>query len=286
MNSLLKLCEPAIRKGKKIEAKLEITNINRVTGTILSSEIAREHGETGLEEDSIKLSFVGSAGQSFGAFLAPGVTMKLIGDSNDYIGKGLSGGKIIVVPPENANFNPSENVIIGNVAFYGAIKGEAYIRGIAGERFCVRNSGMTAVVEGIGDHGCEYMTGGCVAVIGRTGRNFAAGMSGGIAYVYNSDGELDQNCNKELVSLECLEDKDLAQLKEMLEKHLKNTGSDVAGNILDNWDSEAKNFVKVIPNDYKKVVAVLDEELAKGTDRDEAMLIAFENITGKKIEIA
>ena len=286
MNTLLKLCEPAIKDGKKIEAKLEITNINRVTGTILSSEIARAHGEEGLPEDSIKLNFVGSAGQSFGAFLAPGVTMKLEGDSNDYIGKGLSGGKIIVVPRKEAKFVPSENVIIGNVAFYGAIKGEAYIRGTAGERFCVRNSGMTAVVEGIGDHGCEYMTGGCVAVIGKTGRNFAAGMSGGIAYVYNKDGSLDKNCNKELVGLETLSDKDIAKLKEMLENHVKYTGSDVAENMLNNWSEEVKNFVKVIPNDYKKVITVLDEELEKGTDRDEAMLIAFENVTGKKVEIA
>ena len=277
---------PGIKDGKKIEAKLEITNINRVTGTILSSEIARAHGEEGLPEDSIKLNFVGSAGQSFGAFLAPGVTMKLEGDSNDYIGKGLSGGKIIVVPRKEAKFVPSENVIIGNVAFYGAIKGEAYIRGTAGERFCVRNSGMTAVVEGIGDHGCEYMTGGCVAVIGKTGRNFAAGMSGGIAYVYNKDGSLDKNCNKELVGLETLSDKDIAKLKEMLENHVKYTGSDVAENMLNNWSEEVKNFVKVIPNDYKKVITVLDEELEKGTDRDEAMLIAFENVTGKKVEIA
>ena len=286
MNTLLKLCEPAIKDGKKIEAKLEITNINRVTGTILSSEIARAHGEEGLPEDSIKLNFVGSAGQSFGAFLAPGVTMKLEGNSNDYIGKGLSGGKIIVVPRKEAKFIPSENVIIGNVAFYGAIKGEAYIRGTAGERFCVRNSGMTAVVEGIGDHGCEYMTGGYVAVIGKTGRNFAAGMSGGIAYVYNKDGSLDKNCNKELVGLETLSDKDIAKLKEMLENHVKYTGSDVAENMLNNWSEEVKNFVKVIPNDYKKVITVLDEELEKGTDRDEAMLIAFENVTGKKVEIA
>jgi glutamate synthase (ferredoxin) len=286
MNTLLKLCAPAIKEGKKIEAKLEITNINRVTGTILSSEITRAHGEAGLPDDSIKLNFVGSAGQSFGAFLAPGVTMKLEGDSNDYIGKGLSGGKIIVVPPADAKFVPSENVIIGNVAFYGAIKGEAYIRGTAGERFCVRNSGMTAVVEGIGDHGCEYMTGGYVAVIGKTGRNFAAGMSGGVAYVLNKDGDFEKSCNKELVGLEALSDKDIAKLKEMLENHVKYTSSDVAQAILDNFENEVKSFIKVIPNDYKKVITVLDEELEKGTDKDEAMLIAFENVTGKKVEIA
>ncbi len=286
MNTLLKLCEPAIRNGKKIEAKLKITNINRVTGTILSSEIARAHGEEGLPDDSIKLHFVGSAGQSFGAFLAPGVTMKLEGDSNDYIGKGLSGGKIIAVPPSDVKFTPSENVIIGNVAFYGAIKGEAYIRGCAGERFCVRNSGMSAVVEGIGDHGCEYMTGGCVAVIGKTGRNFAAGMSGGTAYVYDKDGELDKNCNKELVLLEKLDKKDAEILRSMIEKHYEYTKSDIAKNILDDWENESKHFVKVIPSDYKKVVTVLDDELSKGTDRDAALLMAFENVTGKKIDVA
>ena len=286
VNTLLRVCRGAIYDGKKIEAKLEITNIDRVTGTILSSEITRAHGEEGLPDDSIKLHFVGSAGQSFGAFLAAGVTLKLEGDSNDYIGKGLSGGRIIVVPPEDAKFSPSENVIIGNVAFYGAIKGEAYIRGIAGERFCVRNSGMTAVVEGIGDHGLEYMTGGAVAVIGETGRNFAAGMSGGTAYVYDKNKNLDKNCNKELILLEKLDKKDTETLKAMLEKHYEYTGSDVAKAILDNWDSEIKKFVKVIPRDYKKVITVLDEELSNGTDRDTALLRAFENVTGKKIEIA
>lgn len=286
MNTLLHLCAPAIEEGKKINAKLEITNINRVTGTILSSEIARKYGEEGLPEDTISLTFTGSAGQSFGAFLAPGVTLRLEGDSNDYIGKGLSGGKVIVVPKPESKLNPSENVIIGNVAFYGAIKGEAYIRGVAGERFCVRNSGMSAVVEGIGDHGCEYMTGGKVAVIGATGRNFAAGMSGGIAYVYNPDGDFEKKCNKGMVSLEAPDEKDAAALKEMLEKHVKYTDSDVAKKLLADFDQSLKQFVKVIPNDYKKVITVLDEELEKGTDRDEAMLIAFENVTGKKVEIA
>ena len=283
MNTLLKLCEPAIYNGKKIEAKLPIKNTDRVTGTILSSEIARAHGEAGLPEDSIKLDFVGSAGQSFGAFLAPGVTLKLEGDSNDYIGKGLSGGKIIVVPPAESSFVPEDNVIIGNVAFYGAIKGEAYIRGIAGERFCVRNSGMTAVVEGVGDHGCEYMTGGCVAVIGETGRNFAAGMSGGVAYVYDKNGSFEDNCNSALVTLRQLSESDAEKLRSMLEKHVENTGSSVAGAILDNYEEELKKFVKVIPVDYEKVVEIMDEEKKKGTPHDDAMLIAFENVTGKKV---
>ena len=283
MNTLLKLCEPAVKSGKRIEAKMAIHNTDRVTGTILSSEIARKHGEQGLPDDTIMLDFIGSAGQSFGAFLAPGVTMRLEGDSNDYIGKGLSGGKIIVVPPAESSFEPSKNVIIGNVAFYGAIRGEAYIRGIAGERFCVRNSGMTAVVEGVGDHGCEYMTGGCVMVIGETGRNFAAGMSGGVAYVYDKDGDFDGKCNKALVNLKKPDKKDIAKMKEMLEKHLEYTGSDVAGAILENFESEAKKFVKVIPTDYEKVVTIMDEETKKGVSYEDAMLTAFENVTGKKV---
>jgi glutamate synthase (ferredoxin) len=285
VNTLLKLCEPAVKNGKKIVAKLEIKNTDRVTGTILSSEIAREHGEEGLPEDSIQLDFVGSAGQSFGAFLAPGVTMKLRGDSNDYIGKGLSGGKIIVVPKADSKFDPEDNVIIGNVAFYGAIKGEAYILGNAGERFCVRNSGMSAVVEGVGDHGCEYMTGGKVVVLGETGRNFAAGMSGGVAYVYNANGKFEENCNRSLVTLEKADnDKDI--IKGMLEKHLEYTGSKKAKAVLDDFDNEIGKFVKVIPIDYKKVVDIMDEELAKGTEYEDAMLIAFENVTGKKVEVA
>jgi glutamate synthase (ferredoxin) len=283
-NTLLRLCAPAIKEGKKIEGKFEIANINRVTGTILSSEIARKYGEQGLPEDTVTLTFIGSAGQSFGAFLAPGVTLRLEGDSNDYIGKGLSGGKVIVVPREDAGFVPSENVIIGNVAFYGAISGEAYIRGVAGERFCVRNSGITAVVEGIGDHGCEYMTGGAVAVLGKTGRNFAAGMSGGVAYVYDEDGGFGDCINSELVICEDMSDsEDAKKLKGMIEKHLKYTNSDVAERILNNWDAEVKKFVKVIPSDYKKIMTVLKEEDAKGTDKEEALLIAFETVTGKTV---
>ncbi|MCX7715561.1 MAG: glutamate synthase large subunit [Clostridia bacterium] len=280
--TLLKLCEPAINNGKTIEAKFEITNINRVTGTVLSSEIARKHGEEGLEDDTINLHFVGSAGQSFGAFLAHGVTMKLEGDSNDYIGKGLSGGKIIVVPPSKADFEPSENVIVGNVAFYGAISGEAYIRGVAGERFCVRNSGATAVVEGIGDHGCEYMTGGRVAVLGATGRNFAAGMSGGIAYVYDKNGGFEAKCNMGLVSLESLEAEDADELKQMIEKHYKYTQSSVAKAILDDWNVEISKFVKVIPKDYKQIMTVLKESQSKGIGGEEALMLAFESVTKKK----
>ncbi len=283
-NTLLKLCRPAIEDGRKVEAKLEITNIDRVTGTILSSEITRKYGAEGLKEDTIKLHFVGSAGQSFGAFLANGVTLKLEGDSNDYIGKGLSGGKIIVVPPEKAVFEPGENVITGNVAFYGAVSGQAYICGIAGERFCVRNSGVQAVVEGIGDHGCEYMTGGRVVILGPVGRNFAAGMSGGVAYVYNKEGRLQENCNQELVLLEQVTDpEDAKTLRAMLEDHQKYTGSMKAKQVLEHLEEELSHFVKVIPKDYKKVVMVMREELEKGTDQDKAELIAFETVTGKQV---
>ena len=284
MNTLLRLCEPALSSGKKIEAKLGITNRNRVTGTILSSEIARRYGEKGLRDDTIRLTFEGSAGQSFGAFLAPGVTLRLEGDCNDYMGKGLSGGKIIVVPPKNAAFNPSENVITGNVAFYGAIRGESYIRGIAGERFCVRNSGATAVVEGIGDHGCEYMTGGRVVVLGGIGRNFAAGMSGGVAYVYDLFDNIRENCNAEMVEVSVVSDEDdIKELHSMIEKHYKNTKSDIAKKVLDGWDNEITKFKKVIPTDYKKVMTILKEEDKKGTDKEEALLIAFESVAHKKI---
>ncbi|MDY3929257.1 MAG: glutamate synthase large subunit [Clostridia bacterium] len=284
MNTLMKLCKPAIYEGKKIEAKLKINNTNRVCGTIISSEIARVHGEEGLKDDTIKLQFVGSAGQSFGAFLAPGITLKLEGECNDYMGKGLSGGKIIVVPPENSKFVPDENVITGNVAFYGAVYGKAFIRGIAGERFCVRNSGMTAVVEGIGDHGCEYMTGGRVVVLGKTGRNFAAGMSGGIAYVYDKDKTFKENCNSGMVSLYQVSDNtDKKELKELIGEHYKNTDSSTAKAILDNWNEEVTKFVKIVPNDYKKIMDILARENKKGTDREEALLIAFEAVTGKKV---
>ena len=199
---LLELCRPALEEGKRVAATLPIRNINRVVGTIVGSEITRRYGAEGLPEDTIELHFQGSAGQSFGAFVPKGMTLELEGDANDYFGKGLSGGKIIVYPPAGSTFCAEENIIIGNVAFYGATGGEAYIRGMAGERFCVRNSGVHAVVEGVGDHGCEYMTGGRVVVLGRTGRNFAAGMSGGVAYVLDEDGTFAGRCNYEMVDLE------------------------------------------------------------------------------------
>ncbi len=283
VNALVRLCEPAINQGKKVMASMAITNINRVTGTILSSEIAKKHGSNGLEEDTINLDFSGSAGQSFGAFLAKGITMRLFGDSNDYIGKGLSGGKIIVVPPEKAEFKSNENVIIGNVAFYGAIKGEAYINGLAGERFCVRNSGIKAVVEGVGGHGCEYMTGGRVVVLGSVGRNFGAGMSGGVAYVYNPTGNFETKCNKQLVSIENVSDNtDISELKEMIENHYKYTKSTRAKQILDNFDEAIKDFVKVIPFDYKKAVNEIKKCSEKGMSDEDAKMEAFEVIIGTK----
>lgn len=285
MNTLLHLCAPALEKGTPISAKLEIRNTDRVTGTILSSEITRKYGEQGLSEDTINLTFTGSAGQSFGAFLASGVTMRLEGDSNDYIGKGLSGGKIIVVPPSDSQFDAQTNVIIGNVAFYGAIKGEAYINGVAGERFCVRNSGMNAVVEGIGDHGCEYMTGGCVIVLGETGRNFAAGMSGGVAYIYDKNGDFNSKCNTKMITMEGISDKDKSVIESMLRKHINYTGSETASEIIENFDKELGHFIKVIPDDYKKVIAVLETELSSGAEYDDAMLTAFEKVTGKKTEV-
>ncbi|MCD8214235.1 MAG: glutamate synthase large subunit [Clostridiales bacterium] len=281
INALIRLCEPAIKDGKKINSSLKITNINRVAGTILSGEITKVYGAKGLPDDTINLTFEGSAGQSFGAFQTYGVTMKLVGDSNDYIGKGLSGGKIIVVPPEDSPFDAAENVIIGNVAFYGAIHGEAYINGMAGERFCVRNSGITAVIEGVGQHGCEYMTGGKVAILGTTGRNFGAGMSGGVAYVYNMGGDFEKRCNKGLVLIEKMEsEEDKQELKTMIENHLKYTGSKRAEYLLKNWKKEVKNFVKVIPETYKAVVEEIKKCKETGMTDEESNMKAFAEVTG------
>ena len=282
VNALVRLCTPAIQTGKKINAALEITNTDRVCGTILSGEITKKYGAEGLPDDTINLEFYGSAGQSFGAFQTHGVTMKLEGDANDYIGKGLSGGKIIVVPPKKCKYKADENVIIGNVAFYGAVQGEAYINGMAGERFCVRNSGIKAVVEGIGQHGCEYMTGGRVAVLGETGRNFGAGMSGGVAYVYNND--FIKKCNMELILIEDMtNDKDIAELKEMIENHVKYTGSERGKYLLDNFDTEVKNFVKVIPKAYKEMIEEIDKAKAHGLSDDDALLDAFITVSKSTI---
>jgi glutamate synthase (ferredoxin) len=277
MNHLLKICEPALNSGVKVSAILPIKNTNRVVGTILGSEVSKKHGADGLPENTINLHFQGSAGQSFGAFVPKGISLTLEGDSNDYMGKGLSGGKIIVYPPKNSSFRPEDNIITGNVSFYGATSGEAYINGIAGERFCVRNSGVRAVVEGVGDHGCEYMTGGCVVVLGSTGRNFAAGMSGGIAYVLDEDGSLSSKINREMVDLESLEDsEDIQELKIMIQNHVDHTGSQLGQKVLENWDYIVNKFVKVMPRDYKRMMQAINQVNKKGITGDAALMAAFE----------
>jgi glutamate synthase domain-containing protein 2/glutamate synthase domain-containing protein 1/glutamate synthase domain-containing protein 3 len=263
-NQLLALAKPAIESGKKVSAELPIINVNRTVGAILSSEIAKKYGHAGLPEDTIHFKFKGSAGQSLGCFLARGVTLELEGDANDYCGKGLSGGRVIVYPPKNASFKPEENIIAGNVICYGAIAGDIYLRGVVGERFCVRNSGANAVVEGVGDHACEYMTGGRVVVIGPTGRNFAAGMSGGIAYVYDATGQFKDLCNLEMVELESPDQPDdLKTIKTLLENHANFTGSTVARAILNDFEKEIKWFVKVMPTDYRRVLAKKSAEMQK-----------------------
>jgi glutamate synthase (ferredoxin) len=278
MRTLMGICKPALERKEPVRAVLPIRNTDRVVGTIVGSEVTRRYGAEGLPEDTIRLHFRGSAGQSFGAFLPKGMTLMLEGDANDYIGKGLSGGKIIVYPmkPMHPDFVPEENIIVGNVAFYGATGGEAYIRGIAGERFAVRNSGLNAVVEGVGDHGCEYMTGGRVVILGPTGRNFAAGMSGGIAYVLDADGRFESRVNREMVLLEPLADEaERKFVKDMIVRHTAYTGSDYARRILDHWTDMLPRFVKVIPNDYKRMIEAIEREKAVGLDEKDAQLAAF-----------
>ncbi|MBC8006072.1 MAG: glutamate synthase large subunit, partial [Verrucomicrobia bacterium] len=257
-HTLIREANKAIKSKEKVWLSHSITNVDRTVGAMLSGEISRRYGEEGLPNNTIMANFTGTAGQSFGAFLVKGVSFRLEGDSNDYIGKGLSGGRIIVVPPVGSTFNPEENIIVGNTSFYGATSGEAYIRGVAGERFAVRNSGAKAVIEGSGDHCCEYMTGGRIVVLGTTGRNFAAGMSGGIAYVLDTEGNFEYFCNKGLVELSPVEDKaDIVELQDMINKHLLYTQSTTAARILTNWDEYLPKFVKVIPFEYKKVLEEL-----------------------------
>ncbi|HEX6030636.1 MAG TPA: glutamate synthase large subunit, partial [Tepidiformaceae bacterium] len=255
-NEILPLVMPALERKEHVCLRMPIRNVNRTVGTIVGSELTRRYGFSGLPDDTIEIHFAGSAGQSFGAFVPAGMTLRLEGDANDYIGKGLSGGKIIVYPPKDATFVPEENIVIGNVALYGATSGAAFFRGVAGERFCVRNSGAVAVVEGTGDHGCEYMTGGRVVIIGSTGRNFAAGMSGGIAFVWDPKGDFHTRCNTEMVDLEPLEEEEDREIVHgLLLRHLEYTESTVARAILDCWPAEAKRFVKVMPRDFKRVLA-------------------------------
>jgi glutamate synthase (NADPH/NADH) large chain len=276
--TLLELAEPALTEGLPVRAELPIRNVNRAVGTMLGSELTRRWGHSGLPEDTISLRFTGSAGQSFGAFIPRGLTLTLEGDTNDYVGKGLSGGRLVVFPPEDAPFVAHENVIAGNVALYGATAGELFARGVAGERFAVRNSGATAVVEGVGDHGCEYMTGGRVLVLGRTGRNFAAGMSGGVAWVFDEDGQFASRCNTEMVGLESVtpDSDDAAELRALIERHLELTGSERAAQLLARWWEVLSCFVRVIPHDYRRVLEAQARMREAGMSGDEAAMAAFE----------
>jgi glutamate synthase (ferredoxin) len=273
---LLELCRPALDHGEQVRASLPIRNINRAVGTILGSEVTRRYGSEGLPDGTIELRFQGSAGQSFGAFIPKGIDLILAGDANDYVGKGLSGGKIVIHPPAGSTFAPEDNIIIGNVAFYGATSGQAFINGAAGERFCVRNSGIEAVVEAVGDHGCEYMTGGRVVVLGRTGRNFAAGMSGGIAYVFDESGDFSQRCNLEMVDLEGLDDEaEITAVQNLIWQHAMYTGSRRAWKIVRNWDELQRRFVKVIPLDYRRMLQSLADTSQSGLSGEEAVMAAF-----------
>jgi glutamate synthase (ferredoxin) len=255
-NDLIEKSRPALEHQAPVEIDAFIRNADRTVGTFLGSEVTRRYGAAGLPDDTIKITFTGAAGQSFGAFVPRGMTMTLVGDANDGFGKGLSGGKVIAYPPKRSTFRSEDNIIVGNVALYGATSGEAYIRGVAGERFCVRNSGAHVVIEGVGDHGCEYMTGGRVVVLGRTGRNFAAGMSGGIAYVLDRASVFDRKCNREMVDLEPLIDaEDIDYVRVAIVKHATVTGSRYAESILADWANLQKRFVKVMPRDYKRALA-------------------------------
>jgi len=280
LREILKQSQPAILNGQPVSIDLPVINTDRVVGTITGAEISRKHGPEGLPEDTISINLTGSAGQSLGAFCPKGMTFKVTGDTNDYLGKGLSGGKIIVRPPEDSPFEAHENIISGNVCFYGATSGEAFVSGVVGERFCVRNSGVHAVVEGLGDHGCEYMTGGLVLCLGKTGRNFGAGMSGGVAYIYDEEGDfISKRLNHEMVKtyplVEC-DDQDIAKVKELITQHHKYTGSKRASDILENWTTYAQKFIKVLPEDYERVLKALKKAEERGLEGDDAIQAAFE----------
>ena len=255
-----------------MQIALPIRNVNRSVGTRLGFELTKRHGEDGLPADTISVNLHGSAGNSFGAFMPAGITLRLTGDANDYVGKGLSGGRVIVRPPDDLGCVAEENVIGGNVVAYGATGGELFIRGRVGERFCVRNSGAVAVVEGVGDHGCEYMTGGVAVVLGPTGRNFAAGMSGGVAYVYDPNRRFADRVNAEMVDLDPLDDGEEQRLAELIDRHVEETGSDVGIRLLADWDKARTSFVKVMPRDYKRVLEAAAEARAAGTDELEAIM--------------
>jgi len=271
--TIIPLCQPALERREPVSLRLSIRNVNRTVGTLLGYEITTRYGAEGLPDDTIRIYFTGSAGQSFGAFIPKGITFTLEGDSNDYLGKGLSGGKIIVFSPLESLFVPEKNILVGNVVLYGATSGEAYFRGLAGERFAVRNSGAHAVVEGVGDHGCEYMTGGRVVVIGETGRNFAAGMSGGVAYVLDEAGDFKVRCNLTMVDLEPLiADEDVEEVKELLRRHVRYTQSPVAERVLHQWDAMQPKFVKVMPKDYKRVMNAIMRAKLEGIPWEQAAM--------------
>ena len=260
---------------KPMTVELEVGNTDRAFGTIFGSEITRKFGNT-LPEDTFHVICNGYGGQSFGAFIPAGLTLELVGDSNDYMGKGLSGGKLIVYPPKDVTYDRSENIVIGNVALYGATAGKAFINGVAGERFCVRNSGATAVVEGVGDHGCEYMTGGTVVVLGKTGKNFAAGMSGGVAYVLDMENDLYTRVNKEMVHIEHVTTKmDVGELKSMIEEHVANTNSELGKKILDNFTEYLPKFKKIIPIDYERMLTTILQMEEQGMSSEQAKTEAF-----------
>ena len=272
----------SIKSGKPKTVKVRVSSVDRTFGTIVGSEITKQKGT--LPDDTLNVEAEGGGGQSFGAFIPQGMTIRLTGDCNDYFGKGLSGGRLIVRPPEDSPADPGENIIIGNVALYGATKGEAFISGIAGERFCVRNSGARAVVEGVGDHGCEYMTGGCVVVLGSTGKNFAAGMSGGVAYVLDEKHELYLKLNKEYVTMTEVTSKyDIAELKDMIQRHVKETGSPRGTDILEHWDEKIPLFKKIMPNDYSRMLAAIGRWEEKGLTRSQAELEAFNEIRREEV---
>jgi glutamate synthase (NADPH/NADH) large chain len=268
-NQLIALSKDAIADARPVKIELPIINVNRTTGTMLGYEVTKAWGGAGLPDGTIDIHFTGAAGQSFGAFVPAGIQMRLEGDGNDFVGKGLSGGRLILHPHRDATFAAEENVIAGNVVGYGATGGEIFIRGVVGERFAVRNSGATLVVEGVGDHGCEYMTGGRVVVLGATGRNFAAGMSGGIAYVYDPDGQFASNVNYDMVELEPVTGDDDEWLRTTIVRHGEFTGSAVAERVLNAWTVEVAKFRKVMPRDYKKVLAVMATAKAEGLNEAE-----------------
>jgi glutamate synthase (NADPH/NADH) large chain len=276
-NQLVEIAADALENGDPVRAQLEIRNVNRTVGTILGHEVTKRFKGEGLPDGTIDITFLGSAGQSFGAFLPSGITLRLEGDANDYVGKGLSGGRIVVRPDHAATFDAAQQIIAGNVIGYGATSGEIYLRGQVGERFCVRNSGAVAVVEGVGDHGCEYMTGGRAVVLGRVGRNFAAGMSGGVAFVLDLD---EQRVNPELVDLNPVQDDAVEELEGFVRRHLEETGSPVAEKLLADWPASVQRFTEVMPRDFKRVLDARAEALEEGLDEDEAAARIMEVLHG------